>query len=33
MDDGMVKCPACGSVNSCKQDECVYCYAKLNRNI
>ena len=30
MEENMVKCPNCGSINSSRRTECVYCHAKLN---
>lgn len=29
MGEEMVKCPGCGSINSSKRTECVYCHSKL----
>lgn len=33
MDNEMIKCPACGSINSRKREKCVYCHADLNENV
>lgn len=30
MEENMVKCPNCGSINSSRRTECVYCHAKLD---
>lgn len=30
MEENMVKCPNCGSINSNRRTECVYCHAKLD---